>query len=102
MKKRILATVVVGVLTLSGCVSTLPPCDSSEAQDLIQQIINQRSYLVGSFVDVQDIEETAFNKDAGVRICSARLITSRLNESISYSIKWQNKEENLFYLEINE
>lgn len=102
MKKCNLALMLIGALSLSACTSALPSCGSTEAENLIQKIINQRSYLVGSFVELKDVEETAFNQDAEIRVCSANLITSKVDEQINYSIKWQNKEKNMFYLEINE
>lgn len=86
---------------LTGCMSGLPSCDSGEAEDLVKQIINQRKFLLGDFVELDEINETAANHDSEIRVCSAKLTTTKGNEKITYSIKWKNKEKNQFILEIN-
>lgn len=100
MKKGLIISIGLSAVILSACTHSLPSCGSSEAEKLVEQIINERSYVAGSFVELKEIEEIAFNKDSEIRVCSGRLITSKLDEEISYSIKWKNKQENMFYLEI--
>ena len=99
--KHYLFAGILPVLLLTGCMGGLPSCGSSDAEDLVKKIINQRSFLLGQFVSLDDVEETAVNHDAEIRVCSAKLTTTKGSENITYSIKWQNKDKSSFYLEIN-
>ena len=87
-------------LFLTACTQQLPKCNSKDAKNLISQLVNQRQAIIGQFVEIKDVEEIAFNKESEIRVCVAQLTTTRLTEEIDYSIKWQNKEQNKFYLEI--
>lgn len=101
MKKILVTASISSTLFLSGCIGGLPKCDSQDAKNTIQQIINSKKFMVGEFVEITHIEETAFNKDSEIRVCTGLLTTTKTTEEISYSIKWQNKENNQFWLEIN-
>ncbi|VEE07086.1 hypothetical protein [Neisseria animalis] len=103
MKKLIGAGVLSMAVLLSGCSASLPSCSSSDAKQLIKQLVNQGNakLLLGDFVEVRDIDEEAYNRDSEIRVCSAMLVTTKTTEAISYSIKWQNKDNGMFYLEIN-
>lgn len=55
------------------------------------------------FIDVKNIEETGFNKNKEIRLCTADiLISNGEEESIIYNIHWQNKKNSMFYVEIQE
>ncbi|MCF7521585.1 hypothetical protein L4G92_05930 [Neisseria sp. ZJ106] len=57
MKLRYLSLMIMPLLSACG---GLPACDSKEARNLIEQIINQRSIEVGKFVKLDEIEESAY------------------------------------------
>lgn len=103
MKKMMV--VLLSLLTLSAC-SGLPGCGSSDAKETIKKIINGKINvfgvpMLGEFVELNNVEEVAYNSDSEIRACSALLSTTKGTEAISYSIKWENKEKGTFYLEIN-
>ena len=55
------------------------------------------------FINAKNIEETGFNKNKEIRVCSADiLISNGEEESIIYNIHWQNKKNSTFYVEITE
>ena len=75
--KHYLFAGILPVMLLTGCMGGLPSCGSSDAEDLVKKIINQRSFLLGQFVSLDDVEETAVNHDAEIRVCSAKLTTTK-------------------------
>lgn len=79
----------------------LPSCGSSEAEGLVKKIVNQKSFFIGQFVSLDDVEETAANNEAGIRVCFATLTTTRISKDITYSIRWQNKENKEYIVEVN-
>ena len=94
------AMVLAAVFTLTACSDSLPSCKSADATDLVEKIVNRSSYRVGNFIELNEIEEVGFNKTSEIRLCVAELITTHGVEDINYSIRWQNKETQEFYVEI--
>lgn len=88
------------IILLAACSNSLPSCKSTEATGLVEQIIKRSSYLVGDFIELNEIEEVGFNKTSGIRLCFAELTTTYGVEEINYSVRWQNKENQEFYVEI--
>ena len=91
---------ISAVMLLSACSNSLPSCKSSDATDLVEQIVKRSSYRVGDFIELNEIEEMGFNKTSEIRLCFAELTTTHGVEDINYSIRWQNKETQQFYVEI--
>lgn len=88
-------------LLLGACSNELPNCKSKETINLIEKIINDQKNIVGQFVDLKDIEEEAYNSKRQLRTCFGTVVTMKITEDISYSIKWKNnKKRNYFYIEI--
>ena len=88
------------ILLLAACSNSLPSCKSSDATDLVEQIVKRSSYRVGDFIELNEIEEVGFNKSSEIRLCVAELTTTHGVEDINYSIRWQDKETQQFYVEI--
>ncbi|WP_114892114.1 hypothetical protein [Haemophilus haemolyticus] len=104
MKKLILAS--TACLLLSGCFSELPKCDDTEVKKTLDSMITTNLRTLDrslKFIDVKNIEETGFNKNKEIRLCTADiLISNGEEESIIYNIHWQNKKNSMFYVEIQE
>ena len=96
---KFVVTLVV-VTGLTACNNSLPSCSSKETQEVIREIINERSKVLGRFVDLKNIQENAYNKKDGIRTCSAELNTSKTIEDIDYSVYWRDKKKDYFYVEI--
>lgn len=88
-------------ILLSACGSSLPDCKSGDTVELVEEIVNGKTYLLGRFIALDDIQEKAFNKEKEIRLCYANLLTTKGSEEISYSIRWSNKEKGEFWVEIN-
>ncbi len=88
------------ILLLAACSNSLPSCKSSDATDLVEQIVKRSSYRVGDFIELNEIEEVGFNKTSEIRLCVAELTTTHGVEDINYSIRWQNKKTQQFSVEI--
>ena len=91
---------ISAIMLLAACSNSLPSCKSTEATNLVEQIVKRSSYRVGNFIELNEIEEVGFNKTSEIRLCVAELITTHGVEDINYSIRWQNKETQEFYVEI--
>lgn len=100
MKLHTVIVVGTTLVLLAGC-SSLPSYSASDTKSLVEQIVNQRSSMLGKFVELKDIDEIAFNQEREIRVCSAQLTTTRGTQDIDYSITWQNKKEGRFFVEIN-
>lgn len=93
--------VISGIaIGLTACGNSLPSCSSKETQEVIRKIINEKSSVFGRFVDLKNIQENAYNKKDGIRTCTAELNTSKTIEDIDYSVYWQDKKKDYFYVEI--
>lgn len=98
---RILTAAVFGVVGWSvfGGSGSLPSCSSTDSKTLVGQIINDSPIAKMSgakFVSLKNISEQGYNKDAGVRSCTATLVTTAGEDNIQYSVNWQNKAKGTF------
>ena len=91
---------ISAIMLLAACSNSLPLWKSTEATGLVEQIIKRSSYRVGNFIELNEIEEVGFNKTSEIRLCVAELTTTHGVEDVNYSIRWQNKETQQFYVEI--
>ena len=91
---------ISAIMLLAACSNSLPSCKSSDATDLVEQIVKRSSYRVGDFIELNEIEEVGFNKTSEIRLCVAELTTTHGVEDINYSIRWQNKKTQQFSVEI--
>ena len=91
---------ISAIMLLAACSTSLPSCKSSDATDLVEQIVKRSSHRVGDFIELNEIEEVGFNKTSEIRLCVAELTTTHGVEDVNYSIRWQNKETQQFYVEI--
>ena len=80
----------------------LPTCDSSDAKNLVGQIIDDMPLVKMSgaqFISLKDVSEQGFNEKSEVRSCTGTLVTSAGEDSVQYSVKWQNKKKSTFYVD---
>jgi len=80
----------------------LPSCESSETVTLLEQMINdmQAVKAAGSqFVSLKDIAEQGYNEQSALRSCRARLVTTAGENALTYSVKWNDKDKGVFYVE---
>jgi hypothetical protein len=81
---------------------TLPGCDDTETKSLLGKIINDlpAAKAVGAqFVAVKSVSEHGFNREKELRSCEGTLVTTRGEDSLQYSVKWQDKSRGLFFVE---
>lgn len=105
MKKVILTSILFGVLFSSGCSisNKLPNCADPQVISVLKKAITDTPAfkLLGlSNVDVTDVSERP-SSTADKRICRGNM---NLGEHIGsqvvyYSIDWQNKEKNEFWVQ---
>ena len=87
----------LSTITLSGCFgSDLPKCGDSDTRELIAQIVKDNDY---KFIDLKNVNETGFNKESEIRLCSAELLTTAGSEMSEYHIRWDNKKKSIFVVE---
>lgn len=102
MKK--LFTLVLAAATLSGCGETeLPKCNDDVTHTLVGQIVNDLKVAKEHgtrFVSLNSVREQGFNKAEQLRACTATLVTTAGENTLQYSIKWQNREKKEFYVEL--
>lgn len=96
IKKLVLLSLFVA---LTGCSNKLPSCKSSEVEEVIKDIVNNKSF-VGQFVNLNNIDQRGLNKEDQIRLCSGSLVTSTKTIAVFYSIKWQNKDQQQFIVEL--
>ena len=80
----------------------IPTCDANETNSLVEKIINDlpAAKSVGAkFVSLKDINEKGYNKKSEIRACEAVLITTKGEDSLLYSIKWQDKSSKIIWIE---
>lgn len=103
-------TAVLGVvgglwvfMTFSGAaLSSLPTCGSSNAAALVGQIVEDMPVVKAAgvkYVTLKEVEEQGFNENAQIRSCAATLVTTAGEDSVQYSIKWNDKAKGEFYVE---
>lgn len=79
--------------------SALPTCNSGKTKDVVEKIINGLPLARAGntkYVTLKDVEETGYNKNAGIRGCSATLITTAGEDSLVYSVTWQDRDRKGF------
>lgn len=89
-------------IVLSGCGASLPECDSNDATSLVAQIVEDMPVVRMNnvrFVELKDKEQLGYNKDAELRSCYATLVTSAGEDSIQYTIEWDDKDTGEFWVE---
>jgi hypothetical protein len=101
MHTKSLIALSIALSALAGCSGGgLPSCTSSEVKGVIEEIAAEKSYLIGNFVNLKNIKESAFNEDAQIRTCTANLITTKSDKNIFYSVTWGDAEHKQFRVEI--
>lgn len=102
MKKKALAIFAVP-FAIAGCSgSSLPNCDDSETQSLVNQIVDDMPLVKMAevkFITLKEVKEQGYNDKTELRSCEAVLVTTAGEDLLQYSIKWQSKEKNHFYVE---
>jgi hypothetical protein len=104
LMKLVLVIIVTG-FTLSGCdkfSKQLPTCDQDVTIKLTGQIINDLPLAKAAgatFVSLKNIKEQGFNKDSEIRACEATLVTTKGEDQLQYSVKWQDKSAGNFWIE---
>ncbi len=97
--------IIFGVITLSGCdkfSKQLPTCDHDTTIKLTSQIINDLPLAKAAgatFVSLKNIKEQGFNKNSEIRACEATLVTTKGEDQLQYSIKWQDKSSGNIWIE---
>lgn len=82
--------------------SQLPSCDRADSISLVAQIVGDMPLVQAagtSFVSLKNIVEQGYNEQTELRSCSATLVTTAGEDTIQYSIRWQNKDAAEFYIE---
>ena len=104
LKKSVIVIIFTGI-TLSGCdkfSKQLPTCDHEATIKLTGQIINDLplAKAVGAtFVSLKNIKEQGFNKNSEIRACEATLVTTKGEDQLQYSVKWQDKSTGNIWVE---
>ena len=81
----------------------LPECEQSGTKKLIEKIINDNPAIKArniKYVSLKEISEQGYNKTAELRSCQATLVTTVGEDSIQYSVKWQDKNKKLYFVEM--
>lgn len=102
MKFKLGLLLTVGML--SGCMENkLPECDDSKVKNVVMERMSYYSTLgLGREIQVtalEDIQETGYNKELGIRTCSARPVSTRTTNQqnpADYTISWINEEKGTF------
>lgn len=80
---------------------SLPGCDQSDTKDLVGKIINDLPVARAQntqYVALKNVVEQGYNKTTELRSCQAILVTTAGENSIQYSVKWQDKTKGLIYV----
>ena len=82
---------------------SIPKCDSKEVKKLISRGLTIGAKILKEdfiFIDLKNIKEIGFNPDKGIRSCESLLITTQGNEDFNFFIKWKNKKEGTFEIQL--
>ena len=82
---------------------SIPKCDSKEIKKLISNNVTISAKILKEdivFIDLKNIKEVGFNPDKGIRSCESLLITTQGNEDFNFFIKWKNKKEGTFEIQL--
>lgn len=102
LKTNAKVLLITAGLALSGCGSSLPECDSDDTLSLVGQIVEEMPVVRLNnirFVELKDEKQLGFNEDKELRSCSATLVTSAGEDSIYYTVEWDDKDANEFWVE---
>ena len=111
MKQIKLPILFLSILSLTACLEPdLPKCNDKESKQLLSQVVNQNLKKMGErevLVSLKDIEEVAFNKHSGIRVCKSNAVFSDADEAwFTYKIYWGNSKkgrmEKEFFVEITD
>jgi|688.fasta_scaffold170430_2 hypothetical protein len=97
--------IIFTVIAISGCdkfSKQLPTCDHDATIKLTGQIINDLPIAKAAgatFVSLKNIKEQGFNKNSEIRACEATLVTTKGEDNLQYSIKWQDKSSGNIWIE---
>lgn len=78
----------------------VPSCDSSTAQDTLKEAFDQSQFarsLNLSVVEIANSKETSFDKDAKMRVCTAK-ITMNNTTDVNVEYKIEGRENGQFML----
>ncbi len=93
MNPKYVYLLTLSLFGLTACSNdNVPKCDSTEAKEIVEEIATNKSYQIGNFVSLKNINESGFNADSQERTCSADLVTSKVDAGIYYSITWADAE----------
>ncbi len=93
----------VALAALGTAAQQLPTCDAAETAHVVASIINDLPIAKASgarFVSLKGITEQGYNATDEIRSCRATLITSAGEDTVQYSLRWQNKDALQFYAEV--
>ncbi len=82
--------------------SRLPSCDSAEATQLVGKVLTDLPIAKASgiqYVTVKSINEQGYNKDTEIRSCTGTLVTTAGEDTVQYSVKWNDKDKSEYYVE---
>lgn len=80
----------------------MPACDAKSTISLIEKIVNDLPIAKKSgakFVSLKEVTELGFNKNSEIRSCNATLISTKGEDTIQYSVQWQDKSKNTVWVE---
>jgi len=102
---RTVTALILGAVAFAffwGGDKTLPGCDQAETKTLLGKIINDlpvAKAVNAQFVSVKDVSDQGYNKAAGLRSCEGTLVTTRGEDGLQYSVRWQDKDRGTFIVE---
>lgn len=92
-------SIVISSLYMSMLTATtLPSCESTEAEETIAEIVKENWNL--ELVAIDSIEELGFNEKREIRACSGTLVSTSESYDFKYSIKWQNNKKEIYFVEV--
>lgn len=97
----------IGLIGLAGCSDSLPDCNSREAKNRVEKLINDNRYSHGVFVKLKSITEEAYeegdHRSNERRICKGNLTTTTYTKDIYYFLyrDWRDKENGVYGFSIN-
>ena len=80
----------------------LPACDSVEVKKALKDAINNSvaMKLIGTSIDqIDSAGERSYDATKERRVCRANIASAAGNIPIYYSVDWQNKSENMFWVQ---
>lgn len=110
LKTILLASIVLGIIILIAIPSyltytkgDLPTCDSPEVIATTEKVIKNSPLFKLTGLQIKSISvpaERSYDPNIEKRVCRAMLSHSAGDEAIQYSVEWQDKKNNIFWVEI--